>query len=158
MAHTSAGKPLTRRRPPETIAWLMAPHVLIADNDREVAALLAEVLQRFNIRVRHAFDGLEAMDALADPEVAALVCDLDMPRVTGGELLQWLATRSHTPPTVVISGFLDPALVRRLRALPFVRQMLHKPFDLFGFADTVKRLLLESVVARPEGEAGAGEL
>lgn len=135
----------------------MPRHVLIADNDREVAALLAEVLQRFGIAVRHAFDGQQAMEALADPEVAALVCDLDMPRVTGAELLQWLATRPHTPSTVVISGFLDPVLVRRLRALPFVRQLLHKPFDLFGFAETVRRLWLEPAVERGDGAAGAGE-
>jgi CheY-like chemotaxis protein len=115
-------------------------YVLIADNDDAVSALLTEVLVRRGLRVEHAADGEQARRQARGPEVLVLVCDLDMPRVSGIEVLESLADLPAPPPTVVISGYFDDAIRGRLAALPFVREVLRKPFDLFTFATRVHGL------------------
>lgn len=128
--------------------------VLIADNDRAVNALLREVLERSGLTVRQCFDGRAAMAAARADDVAVLVCDLDMPGANGIEVLESLADLPSAPAAVVVSGYLDTATRRRLQALPFVREVFGKPFDLLGFAAAVAALLPAS--ARAVGAEAAG--
>jgi len=114
--------------------------VLIADNDVAVSALLAEVLVRAGLTVEHAFDGEQARLKARAPGVRVLVCDLDMPRVTGIEVLESLANLANAPATVVISGYFDDSIRLRLGKLAFVRETLRKPFDLLAFAGLVRSL------------------
>lgn len=118
----------------------MSARVLIADNDPGVQQLLAEVLRRQGFAVTTADDGLVARDLLQPGAFAVLVCDLDMPRCSGNELLSWLARQPGAPPCIVVSGFLDETTARSLADLPCVRALLRKPFDVFAFAATVRRL------------------
>ena len=119
---------------------MSAPLVLIADNDRAVSSLLVEVLARHGFRVTTAFDGDAAARLARDVQVRVLVCDLDMPGRTGLEVLELLAGLDAAPPTVVISGYLDESIERRLSTFPFVRAILKKPFDLFRFGDCIRDL------------------
>ena len=61
--------------------------VLIADNDRAVSGLLSEVLQQSGFTVEHAYDGEAASELARGADVQVLVCDLDMPGVSGLEVL-----------------------------------------------------------------------
>jgi len=131
---------------------LSAPLVLIADNDRAVSALLAEVLARVGLEVRSVFDGETARLQARECGVAVLVCDLDMPRLSGIEVIESLADLAHPPHVVVVSGYLDGAIQCRLSAMPYVRGVLPKPFDLLEFAERVRVLAhahQAAVAARP---------
>lgn len=114
--------------------------VLIADNDRAVSGLLSEVLQRSGLHPIHAYDGDEARRLARDASVRVLVCDLDMPGASGLEVLESLSDLPSPPKAMVISGYLDSAIEARLRALPFVKDVMRKPFDLLLFSATVRRL------------------
>jgi DNA-binding response OmpR family regulator len=114
--------------------------VLIADNDRAVSGLLSEVLQRSGLHPIHAYDGYEARQMAREDSVRVLVCDLDMPGASGLEVLESLSDLPSPPKVVVISGYLDSAIEARLRALPFVKDVMRKPFDLLVFAAAVRRL------------------
>ena len=116
------------------------PTVLIADNDIEVSSLLADVLMRSGISVQCCFDGEAACALARAPEVRVLVCDLDMPRASGVEVVESLRGLASPPAVVVVSGYMDPAVESRLAALPFVREVLRKPFDLLVFARRVAEL------------------
>ncbi|HEX5051539.1 MAG TPA: response regulator [Planctomycetota bacterium] len=129
-----------------------AGEVLIADNDRAVSALLTEVLLRAGLSARHAFDGDVAQRLARDPAVKVLVCDLDMPRLGGIEVLESLADLPAPPLTVVISGYLDAKVRERIDRLPFVRDVLRKPFDLLAFASRVHDL---ASAAGPDDAASA---
>lgn len=115
-------------------------HVLIADNDVAVSALLAEILMRSGLAVQQVFDGEAARARVREPWVRVLVCDLDMPRASGLEVLESMVDLPQAPPAVVISGYLDGAIVDRLSRLPHVREVLRKPFDLLAFAARVRDL------------------
>lgn len=118
----------------------MVPSVLIADNDRAVNGLLREVLEQRGLCVRQSFDGQDAMAQARAADVAVLVCDLDMPGASGAEVLESLADLPSPPPAIVVSGYLDAATRARLTALPFVRDLFGKPFDLRAFAERVREL------------------
>jgi CheY-like chemotaxis protein len=128
------------------------PTILLADNDRAVSSLLAELLRRFGVAVVQAYDGDEAKAKAREPGLAAIVCDLDMPRASGVEVLESLADLPGPPPAIVISGYIDEAVRSRLGRLPFVREVLRKPFDLLAFARTVQAI----AAAPPPGAATAG--
>ena len=114
--------------------------VLIADNDRAVGQLLVEMLQRAGLTVAWVGDGQAALEHVRATLPQVLVCDLDMPILPGVELLEALHRDGVQLQVVVVSGYLDAAVLERLGRLPFVRETLRKPFDLLQFADLVKRL------------------
>lgn len=128
--------------------------VLIADNDQAVSGLLAEVLRQQGVEIRQAFDGDAARRAAREPDVAVLVCDLDMPGASGLEVLASLHDLERPPAAVVVSGYLDAAIEARLRTMEYVHEVMRKPFDLLGFAAVVRRLLAG---ARDPGEEAAAE-
>jgi len=115
--------------------------VLIADNDPAVSSLLRDVLVRAGLAVQQAFDGEAARERVRDEGVRVVVCDLDMPKVPGIEVIESMADLASPPAVVVVSGFVDEAIRVRLGRLPFVRAVLRKPFDLLAFAKTVRELI-----------------
>jgi CheY-like chemotaxis protein len=131
---------------------MRVPKVLIADNDPAVNGLLRDVLERSGLAVVQAFDGRTALALAREPQVRVLVCDLDMPGASGVEVLEALALLPVPPDAVVVSGYVDAAVRTRLRALPFVREVLGKPFDLMAFAGRVAELLAASG-RQPDAEA-----
>ena len=118
--------------------------VLLADNDRSVGDLLADMLACVGVAVSRAFDGIAAREMARAPEVRVLVCDLDMPGASGLDVIGSLADLSRPPAVVVISGYVDGDVSQRLRQLPFVRTVLRKPFDMVEFANRVRALLAEA--------------
>ena len=112
---------------------------LIADNDPGVNGLLAELVRRAGFEVDVAFDGEEALTALAHGGYSLLVCDLDMPKKDGKEVLTQLSEQhpsgqqcADPDPLValVVTGFLDDVIAKELDAMPLVRQTFRKPFDV----------------------------
>lgn len=129
--------------------------VLIADNDRAVSGLLADVLGQSGIEPGHAYDGQEAKRRARDPGVRVLICDLDMPGASGLEVLESLRDLERPPLVVVVSGYLDGPIEAQLRTMSFVREVLRKPFDLLGFAAIVRRLLAQAGPAPAHDAGGA---
>src|SRR5262245_43296658 len=69
-----------------------------------------------------------------------------MPRMSGDQLLAWLAARPTQPAVVVVSGYLDARVIAALERQPCVRSILRKPFDVLAFARQLRAL------AAPEAE------
>jgi CheY-like chemotaxis protein len=118
-----------------------SPLVLVADNDRGVNDLLREVLARVGLRTAAVADGAAALQVVAEGRVALLVCDLDMPKLGGGDVLAALGRLPDPPPVLVVSGYLDPHTERVLAAHRHVRGIFRKPFDVFAFAETARRIV-----------------
>lgn len=128
-----------------------APVVLVADNDAGVSGLLAEILESEGFRAAVVPDGVRALEYLRDNPVDLLVCDLDMPGMDGMEVIRNLERQPHTPPVLVISGYLDPRIRRALDEIEFVRGVFEKPFDLFGFSSRARELTRPAAPASGDG-------
>lgn len=66
-------------------------HVLIVDDDYELADLLAEVLTHENCTSEHASNGMEAINKMRSANFDAVVCDIMMPRVDGRAFYEQVA-------------------------------------------------------------------
>lgn len=58
-------------------------HVLVVDDDVELAHTFQEVFQMHHYRASVSFDGVQALKFILDSDVDAVVCDLSMPQLEG---------------------------------------------------------------------------
>jgi CheY-like chemotaxis protein len=112
--------------------------ILVVDDDPDLCDFVRESLENAHYEVRVAKDGAAALAALAREIPDVLLLDIRMPRITGDEVLDLLASIKHHPPIVVMtaaSSARDLALAHRN---PFY---LPKPFDEALLLATVETAL-----------------
>lgn len=114
--------------------------ILVVDDEERVRELIYSFL-REDYDVLLAADGLEAMECyeLHAGRIAAVITDVQMPRVNGWELVEWLHRRRPQLPVIVVSGH----SVGRMGRLLLRREVvwLKKPFELKELVTTLKRML-----------------
>jgi len=113
--------------------------VLIADDDRLVRESLGDAFDGFGWDVRTATCGGEAIHVLERGHLDLLVSDIDMPDMTGFQLLSW--TREHPPnlPVVLMSARADEALGRTALAEGAVT-LLSKPVGVARMKTVINSL------------------
>lgn len=119
----------------------MARTILIVEDDRALAGTLEiGLLAIEGVETMTVFDGREAIEYLerhAPP--AAVLTDLDLPRVDGYQLIQWIRTRPEVSdvPVIAMSARSDPAGAREAGANEF----LVKPFALAAVRARLQELI-----------------
>jgi CheY-like chemotaxis protein len=81
--------------------------VLLVEDDPGVRALYSSLLREAGYEVMEAQDGIDAIVKLREKLPDAIISDLEMPRMTGVELLKIVRSRFPRMPTIAISGGLD---------------------------------------------------
>ncbi|HVR43033.1 MAG TPA: response regulator [Thermoanaerobaculia bacterium] len=116
--------------------------VLVVDDDLPTRVLLAEILGRMGSKVETAADGAEALGMIGARDYSMIVVDLQMPHVTGIELLGVLpTTASRNSHRIVFTA--AAAQADRLGDDGLCCFALPKPFDLKRFLESVERCLAE---------------
>jgi DNA-binding response OmpR family regulator len=110
--------------------------VLVVDDDEAVRSSVAEILRGEGVSVSEAVDGLEALYRLKSSRVRVMVLDVNMPRLSGLELLASL----DDPPLVVLltSGNYDDKV---LAQAPKIAWFLKKPASPRELVTVVARCL-----------------
>jgi DNA-binding response OmpR family regulator len=103
---------------------------LVVDDDDPIRTMLAKVVERQNLDVDTARDGVEAIERIDDDGYSVILLDLMMPRVDGFGVLQHM--RAHHPDklrcTIIASAVPESEILRKFD-LPVYR--IHaKPFDM----------------------------
>ena len=112
--------------------------VLLAEDDPAIRRLILTMLRRSGLTVDAARDGQEARELLAATRYRVLVTDLNMPRMSGWDLLEWLRRRpDHRPASVIVITASDRSALRKLDP-NVVNAILVKPFDTFALAGYVR--------------------
>lgn len=119
---------------------------MVADDDPEIRDLLAEYLQTHGWEVLGAANGLEALLHVKRQHPAAVVLDLNMPRLGGIDALKRIRAFDPTIGVVVVSANVDDDARGQAEALG-ARAVLDKPLDL---ARLLAALGGEAAPARPE--------
>ena len=125
------------RRPTETPPRAC---VLVAEDDAEVNRLLAEALREAGCEVVQAFDGLQAYELARARRPAAILLDLNLPRLYGQVVLRSLRRDPATAGirVVVLTG--RPDLLREEdQAAAFA--VLHKPAGIDDITGAVRAAL-----------------
>ena len=127
--------------------------VFVADDDRDFRDLARVALSAAGYEVIMAADGGEALERLAalvdahTPLPDVLVLDFVMPRLSGLGLVRAMQRFKHAPPTILVTGFVDPS-VRRFAATLGTFRVLRKPFDGEELCATVEEAVLYAAKAR----------
>lgn len=130
----------------------MSPTVLIIEDEEAMRLLLAEYLEYLGYRVLVAPDGTTALDLGSRAPFDVALVDINLPDLSGLEVMAELRKRGVTSPFVIVSGNLRESYVDHIEPLG-VREVLEKPIDL----DDLERVL-EEVTGEEEPPAKAAGL
>jgi len=119
--------------------------VLLVDDDQAVREALRNVLQQTGYEVVLAPDGQEGADLLKARCFDLLLLDLELPGLSGWEVLD--LSREHYPsmPVVILTGFLGQCVPGSLEGTD---ARLEKPPDVIPLLETIAELLAESPASR----------
>lgn len=117
----------------------MQERVVIVDDEPAIRGLLQAYLSSLPLDVRAARDGDEALALAAEPPLPALVIsDIEMPGVSGVQLLHRLKKLDETIQVVMVTGVQQMATVREcVRAGAY--DYILKPFEAEDLLATVER-------------------
>ena len=79
-------------------------HILVVDDDQHVRASMSDILEHTGYTVLEAGDGKTALDQIDAEPVDLVLLDLQLPRVSGMEVLHQTAAERPALPVVIISG------------------------------------------------------
>ena len=80
------------------------PHLLIIDDEEDVAKLIAEVADGLGFLTKMIYDGAAFQDAYHRHRPHAIILDLNLPKVDGIELLRFLGQQSCQAKVFIASG------------------------------------------------------
>jgi two-component system phosphate regulon response regulator PhoB len=134
----------------------LAARILVVEDERDIAALVAYHLTKEGFRVRTAEGGAEALETAAAERPDLMVLDLMLPGFTGYEVLQEIRRRPELAdmPIVVLTARRDEA--DRVKGLEFgADDYITKPFSPRELVLRVSAVLRR---AQSPAVAGAGRM
>lgn len=87
--------------------------VLVIDDTRRDAESTVEALSSAGVRALAAFDGQEALDAVAGGNVDVCVVDLVMPGMSGADLAEELRRVNPGMTVIAVSGYAVPEMINK---------------------------------------------
>jgi CheY-like chemotaxis protein len=117
--------------------------ILIADDDRLVRESLHDLLADLGWGIEEAGNGSDAIAVLKRMRCDLLLSDVDMPDMTGFELLSWVSHQTHLTsrlPVVLMSARADQQLTRAAQQAGAIT-LLSKPVDTPVITSLISQLL-----------------
>src|SRR5581483_3296430 len=115
----------------------MSQHILVVDDDQAIRQVITMILESEDYEVATAADGLEALDRIAEAPPAVVLLDLQMPVLTGWDVINRLRDAGTAVPVVVMTaGYRAQAEAAAHDAAGY----LAKPFELDDVLSVVGRL------------------
>lgn len=113
--------------------------ILVVDDDPSVRELMSDMLQSAGYKVLKASDGFEALlkFKVARENIACVVLDATMPRMSGLETYQEIRALNATIPVLVVSGFNEEIVSMRFESVALTH-FLQKPFAQSQFLGVLK--------------------
>lgn len=78
--------------------------ILVADDERDLNAVISRRLSLEKFSVDSCFDGEEAIDCLSFAEYDAVVLDIMMPKLSGLRVLEWMRNRRINTPVLLLTA------------------------------------------------------
>ena len=118
----------------------MPKKVLIVDDSASVRQQVALALKQAGFDVMEAVDGLDGVNKIgATPDLAAVICDVNMPRMNGLELVEKVQGTGKPLPIVMLTTEGQPELMQRARKAG-AKGWIIKPFKADLLVATIKKL------------------
>ena len=126
--------------------------LLIVDDSRDIRALLdKDVLSPMGFAVQTAGDGKEGLELAARCRPDLILLDMNMPRMSGLEMLAMLRKTESTVPAILMTAYGSENVAIEAFRLG-VRDYIIKPFTSDEILQSIDRALNESRLARQKEE------
>lgn len=110
------------------------PRILIVDDEEDVHALVRAVVRRAKVdglTLEHALDGQEALERLALGGVDLVLTDLNMPRLTGIQLIDRMRASGDRTPVAIVGGLILEEHPEALAHVP-KSELLSRPAEVIA--------------------------
>ena len=114
--------------------------ILVVDDSASVRQQLSFVLQQAGYRVVEAFDGEHALALLQRINVQLILCDVNMPRMNGLELIERLKLRTSLTPCLMLTIERHGTLLDRARRAGATGWII-KPFKAEQLIKAIAKLV-----------------
>lgn len=118
--------------------------VLVVDDDISLRALITEVLKLEGIRFDIATTGKEAFGLAMKNTYKLILMDIKMPEWDGLTAIRSLDFVQEIQKIIVISAYLDSAMLQELGKEPLVVGWLEKPFDPDQLIRMIRKVIPKS--------------
>jgi len=129
-----------------------ADPVLIVDDDRGCADLLARGLRRWQIAAACRYDGATALEAICATDPPVVLLDIGLPDIPGTEVAAEALARGLNPCLILMSGYDERILGACDTGIAFFR-VLHKPLPIRFLAPFVGECVSRVRAARVRAAA-----
>ncbi len=121
-------------------------HLLIIEDDPAFAASLLYLLNHAGYQVEIANTGMGGLEKLGQTPFDLVLADINLPDITGHEVIRAARERGFTMPVIVVSGEseIDAAILAiRLGAMDFVRKPIEPEILLYAVSRALAQRCLE---------------
>lgn len=116
-------------------------NVLIVEDDNAMAQMCAKLVRRRGHSIRLAGSGQEALAIIGEGKaIDVVVSDVEMPQMSGIQLLVRLRALDETLPIILMTGYTPVVNASQALALGAADYIV-KPFDPEAFIDILERVL-----------------
>ena len=131
-------------------------NVLVVDDDREIVESIAIYLSKENLNILKAYDGLQALERVAENNIHLVLMDVMMPRLDGIKAMLRIREQNNIPIILVSAKSED---TDKIFGLEFgADDYITKPFNPLELIARVKSQLRRYVkLGAAEGIGGASE-
>ncbi|MCI0398303.1 MAG: GAF domain-containing protein [Chloroflexi bacterium] len=123
---------------------MSSERILVVDDSQQIVTHLAEqVLPTFGFKTLYALDGRTGLDLIRREKPDLVMLDLNLPEMTGLDVLQRMVEESITTPVVLMTGYgSEKSAVDAFRL--GAKDYIIKPFSVDEVLETINRALLET--------------
>lgn len=125
------------------------PDILLVEDDPMTRLIMRSMLQESGYQVREVDEGKLALKALQEAAADLVVLDYYLPDMNGGEVITALGALVDTLPIIVVTGYDDPKLARRVLDAGATR-FVHKDSDCLYLRE-LPGIVAETLSARRNG-------
>jgi CheY-like chemotaxis protein len=124
------------------------PVVLVVDDEAPIRQIERRLLEQAGYQVIDASGAAEALALLHDgKEIDLLIADLEMPGVSGDEMVRRIRAERPDLKVLYVTGYIDHLM--DARPLWDGEAFLDKPFSMNGLVEAVSLLVYGKVSAKP---------
>ncbi len=127
---------------PEKQSAVVLQNILVVDDEKQVCEIISEALIGLGHKVDSAHDGVEAVEKMKSGQFSIVVTDMDMPRMDGMQLIEYIVRNHDDIDIIAITGHLI-----RYRYTEVVdagaADFITKPFTLNELEAKLNRLIRE---------------
>ena len=121
----------------------MRKNILVAEDDRNIAKLIKEIIERRGNSAVIALDGDEAFKVFNSVKFDLLITDLKMPKIDGMNLIKMVRERNKIIPIIIITAYGSDK--NRVLAENFgVTRILSKPCSIVEITQAIETSLVSS--------------